>query len=162
MTMKYLIATIALIVSAAAATCALTFHFACDPQVTAAVAKRDAMEWLRTDFQLTDAQFARIKQLHESYSSVCDKHCQDIMDAAAARDQVKIDKPADAAALAAANQKVENLRRACETAIAAHVRQCAAEMSPEAGQRYLALVLPKIADFDHQAAPDVRLNKHAP
>ena len=25
-------------------------------------------------------------------------------------------------------------------------------------ERYLALVLPKIADFDHRAAPDVRLS----
>jgi hypothetical protein len=31
-------------------------------------------------------------------------------------------------------------------------------MSPQDGQRYLALVLPKIADFDHQAAPDLHLN----
>jgi DNA-directed RNA polymerase specialized sigma24 family protein len=29
-------------------------------------------------------------------------------------------------------------------------------MSPQDGQRYLALLLPKIADFDHQAAPDLR------
>jgi hypothetical protein len=48
----------------------------------------------------------------------------------------------------------------CESAIATHVRECAAHMSPEAGRRYLALVLPKIKDFDHQAPPDLQLNKH--
>jgi hypothetical protein len=31
-------------------------------------------------------------------------------------------------------------------------------MSPAAAQRYLALVLPKIKDFDHAAAPDLQLN----
>lgn len=160
--MKYLIATITVIVAVAAATCAFAFHWACNPQVAAAVAKRDALEWLRTDFQLTDAQFARIKQLHESYSSVCDQHCQEIMAAATARERIKSDKPGDFSALAAANKQVEDLRHLCETAIATHVRQCAAEMSPEAGQRYLALVLPKIANFDHRAAPDVQLNMRAP
>jgi hypothetical protein len=33
-------------------------------------------------------------------------------------------------------------------------------MSPQAGERYLALVLPKIKDFDHQAAPDLQLSHH--
>jgi len=80
------------------------------------------------------------------------------MDAARARDDVKKTSN-DAAVIAAANKRVEDLRQVCETAIAAHVRQCAAEMSPSARDRYLALVLPKIADFDHQAPPDLQLNR---
>ena len=58
----------------------------------------------------------------------------------------------------AAEQKIQELRTHCETAITRHVRQVAALMSPEDGQRYLALILPKIADFDHQTAPDLHLN----
>lgn len=157
--MKYLLTTLAAIAVAAAATCALGFHFSGDARVKAAVAKRDAMEWLRTDFELTDTQFAKIKQLHESYSLVCEKHCMDIMHAVGARNELKASGSPDAAALAAADKQIEELRRICETAIAAHVRQCAAEMSPAARDRYLALVLPKIADFDHQAPPDLQLNQ---
>jgi hypothetical protein len=140
---------------------AITYRVTLDPEVKAAVEKRDAMEWLRADFDLTDAQFAKIKQLHDSYSVVCEKHCNDIMDAARARDALKAKPSADAGALAAAEKRVQELREICETAIAAHVRQCAGEMSPAASQRYLALVLPKIADFDHQAPPDVQINRHA-
>ena len=62
------------------------------------------------------------------------------------------------AELQAANQRLQELRLVCETAIARHVHQVATLMSPQDGQRYLALVLPKIADFDHQAAPDLHLN----
>lgn len=156
--MKYFLGTLAIIAAIAAVTCALAFHFSGDPSVKAAVAKRDALEWLRVDFELTDAQFAKIKQLHDSYSILCEKHCMDIMDAARARDDVKKTSN-DAAVIAAANKRVEDLRQVCETAIAAHVRQCAAEMSPSARDRYLALVLPKIADFDHQAPPDLQLNR---
>jgi hypothetical protein len=158
--MKYLFATLALIVAAAAVTCALAFHFAGDSEVKAAVAKRDALEWLRAEFQLTDSQFTNIKQLHDSYSVVCEKHCMDIMGAARARDELR-KSSTDAAAIAAAEKRVQDLRLVCETAIAAHVRHCAAQMSPEAGQRYLALILPKIADFDHQAPPDLQLNKRS-
>ena len=158
--MKYLWATLALIAVAAAVTCALAFHFAGDPEVKSAVAKRDALEWLRAEFQLTDTQFARIKQLHDSYSVVCEKHCMDIIEATRVRENLK-KTSTDAAAIAAAEKRVQDMRLECENAIAGHVRQCAAEMSPEAGQRYLALILPKIADFDHQAPPDLQLNKRS-
>lgn len=157
--MRHLITTLAILATLAAVTCFATYRLSGDPTVKAAVEKRDAMEWLRTDFQLTDAQFARIKQLHDSYSVVCEKHCMDIMNATRARNELKASPSADAAAVAAADKRVEELRRICETAIAAHVRQCAAEMSPASRDRYLALVLPKIADFDHQAPPDLQLNK---
>ena len=158
--MKYLIGTLALIAAIAATTCVLAFHFGGDPDVKAAVARRDALEWLRTDFQLTDSQFEKIKQLHDSYSLVCEDHCRAIQQASRARSQLKATST-DAAAISVADKRVEDLRQICETAIAAHVRQCAAEMSPDAAQRYLALVLPKIADFDHHAPPDIQLNaKH--
>jgi hypothetical protein len=83
------------------------------------------------------------------------------MDAARARDALKANSTSNAAALAVAEKRVQELRGICETAIAAHVRQCAGEMSPAASQRYLALVLPKIADFDHHAPPDLQVNRHA-
>jgi hypothetical protein len=115
------------------------------------------MEWLRVDFQLTEAQFAAIQKLHDDYSAVCEEHCRAIQEATRERSALKTSGAADTAALAAADRKVEELRLVCESAIATHVRQCAAHMSPTAGERYLALVLPKIKDFDHEAAPDVQL-----
>lgn len=159
--MKHLLTTLAVLAALAAVTCWATFWMTGDRGVKAAVEKRDAMEWLRTDFTLTDAQFAKIKQLHDSYSVVCEKHCMDIMHATRARNDLRASPAPNATATAAADKRVEELRLICETAIAAHVRQCAAEMAPAARDRYLALVLPKIADFDHQAPPDLRLNQRS-
>ncbi len=154
--MKHLIATLALLTVVAGAAGFVTFRASHDSPVQAALARQDPMEWLRADFQLTDAQFAAIKQLHDSYSVVCEEHCRQIQVATRARAELKAANAA-APALAAANQRVEELRLVCESAIATHVRHCAAQMSPAAGERYLALVLPKIKDFDHLAAPDVQL-----
>jgi hypothetical protein len=156
--MKYLVSTLALLVGIAAAVGFVTYRASGDQAVKAALSQRDAMEWLRADFQLTAAQFAAIKKLHDSYSLVCEDHCRDIQQAEQARAALKSQANADPASVAAADRRVEELRLVCESAIAAHVRQCASEMSPPAAQRYLALVLPKIKDFDHQAAPDVQLN----
>ena len=157
--MRHLLTTLLVLTGLAAVTCLATFWMSGDPSVRAAVEKRNAMEWLRADFALTDAQFAKIKKLHDSYSVVCEKHCMDIMHATRARNELKASPSVDATATAAADKRVEELRLICEMAIAAHVRQCAAEMSPSARDRYLALVLPKIADFDHQAPPDLQLNQ---
>ncbi|HEX2851982.1 MAG TPA: periplasmic heavy metal sensor [Opitutaceae bacterium] len=158
--MKHLVLTAALVATIAGAVGFFSFRTSSDPAVAAALARRDAMAWLRTDFQLTDAQFAAIKQLHDSYSVVCEEHCRAIQAATRARNELKARAEGDAAAFAAADRRVEELRLVCESAIATHVRQCAAEMSPPAGRRYLALVLPKIRDFDHIAAPDLHLNRH--
>ena len=159
--MKYLLSTIAVVAVIAVAVGFFSYRASGDSAVQQALAQRDAMEWLRTDFHLTDSQFAVIKRLHDAYSTVCEEHCREIQEAINARTLLKEAANPNPAAIAAADRRVEQLRLVCESAIATHVRQCAAEMSPEAGQRYLALVLPKIKDFDHHAAPDLQLSHHA-
>jgi hypothetical protein len=158
--MKYLLATIAIVLLLAVATAALTYRMAGNRDVKAAMAKGDAMEWLRVEFNLDATQYAKIKQLHEAYSTVCEEHCRAIQVANREWNQLRADGSIEPAVLAAAEQKVQALRLECETAIAAHVRHCASLMSPADGARYLALVLPKIRDFDHRSAPDVQLSAH--
>jgi hypothetical protein len=156
--MRYLLSTIALLVFAAAATGLLCYRLSSDASLHAAAMKGDAMQWLRDDFHLDDRQFAAIRELHEAYAGTCAEHCRLIQEATKARDALAAAQGCDAAALAAAGRQVQEMRAVCESAIAAHVRKVAALMAPEDGRRYLALVLPKIADFDHTVAPDLRLN----
>lgn len=158
--MKHLVSTILLVIAAAGVTGFVAFRTTAESSVARALTKQDAMEWLRADFELTDAQFAAIKQLHDAYSVTCEEHCREIIEAAGVRNRLTSSLQTDAAALAAADRRVEELRTLCESALDAHIRRCASHMSPEAGQRYLALVLPKIKDFDHLAAPNIQLSKH--
>lgn len=158
--MKYLLATIGLLIAVAGAVGLASFKFGSKSEVHEALLRRDALAWLKADFHLNDAQFAAIRKLHESYSVVCEEHCRAIQEAAAARSALKSAAQPDAGAIAAAERRWQETRQICETAIATHVRQVAAEMAPAEGRRYLALVLPKIADFDHRAAPDLGLNVH--
>lgn len=153
--MKYFAATIAIVLLVAAAVSFVSYRLGIDPTLHSAVARGDAMEWLRADFHLTDEQFAQVKKLHEDYLPSCEEHCRLIREANEALKQSANQEPA---ARAAAEKRLQELRTHCETAITRHVRQVAACMSPHDGQRYLALVLPKLADFDHTAAPDLGLN----
>ena len=153
--MKYLLGTIAVLVLVAAAMGFVCYRLSGDAALHAAAARGDAMAWLRADFHLDDRQFAEVKKLHDAYAPSCEEHCRLIQEATRARDAFKA---ADPAAVAAAEQKLQELRATCETAITVHVRSVAVQMSPEAGRRYLALVLPRIAGFDHTVAPDLQLN----
>jgi hypothetical protein len=154
--MKHFALTLALVALVATVTGTLAYRAGADRAVRTALAEQDAMAWLRADFGLTDTQFAAIKKLHDDYSVICEQHCLEIQDATRRLRSLRAES-ADDARLATAQQEVERLRLVCESAIATHVRRCAAEMSPDAGQRYLALVLPKIKDFDHLAPPDLKL-----
>jgi hypothetical protein len=157
--MKNLVTTLVVLALIAGITCFVSYRVSGDPKLKDALTQGDALQWLKVEFKLTDAQFARIKTLHDSYSLECEKHCAAIQEAERAKEVAEA-QAVGPQQLAELERQLEGLRDTCENAIAAHARRCAAEMSPEAGERYLALVLPKIADFDHQAPPDVRLNRH--
>src|SRR5688572_3881083 len=103
--MKHLISTIAVLVAVAAAAGVIAFRATNDADVARALAKQDTMEWLRADFKLTDAQFAAIKKLHDSYSIVCEEHCREIQRAVRARNDLKASANPEAAALAAAERR---------------------------------------------------------
>ncbi len=157
--MRQLIITFAVVALLAAVVGFTAFHLTGDAAVRAALEQRDAMAWLRSEFSLSNEQYQRIKSLHDSYSLECADHCRAIQEAEQARDALKAEH-ADSGRLAEADRQVQHLEKVCEDAITSHVRRCAAEMSPAAGERYLALVLPKITAFDHRAPPDVGVNPH--
>ncbi|QYM78236.1 hypothetical protein K0B96_13115 [Horticoccus luteus] len=107
-----------------------------------ALTERDALAWLRADFKLTDEQFAAIKRLHEAYGKECAEHCAAIL---AARER---QAPAD---------EMERLESRCEQSMTEHFQHVAALMAPAEGRRYLAIVLPRVASYDHHGAPSVRV-----
>jgi len=140
---KNLLLTFAIVMAA----CALSFGVfyaasGAPAEVRRAARERDAMAWMRLEFKLDDAQFAAIKRLHEDYRDVCAGHCAAIM--AAERRQAP---PAEVAAL----------EKTCVEAMTTHFKRVAALMPPGQGGRYLAIVLPRIADFDHRGAPNVQV-----
>lgn len=130
---------------AALAACAVAFgvFYAIndDPALRRAAREGDAMAWLRSEFQLDDAQFTAIKKLHDDYGSVCAGHCAAIMEAR--------QRSAPAAEIA-------RLEQTCVDAMTAHFRQVAALMPPGEGARYLTTVLPRVAKYEHQAAPNLQ------
>jgi hypothetical protein len=142
--MKNLLLTAVLILATCGLSYGIFYTASRDPKaLREALAERDAMAWLKSDFKLTDAQFAAIKRLHDDYYVECSDHCAAILDA---REQ---HAPAP---------EIARLEDICERSMTEHFKKVAALMSPEEGPHYLAVVLPKVANYDHHGAPSLQVS----
>jgi len=155
--MKNFLLTFLAVLAAGVLAAGAFFRWHYDDALHAAAQQRDAMKWLRTEFHLSDAQFAAVAKLHEDYSVECAGHCAAIGSARAELAAAeKSGQPA--ATLAALRRNVAEREFACRTAIGAHLRKVAALMPQGEGARYLQLLLPRVENYRHQGAPTVRLD----
>lgn len=139
--MRNWLLTLAIAVAACAASFGAFYAMNREPRaIREATERGDAMEWLRTEFKLTDTQYAAIKQLHDRYGTVCARHCSAIM-AAEHR--------------GAPRAEVAALESECVRSMTDHFHQVAALMAPEQGQRYLSIVMPRVLDYDHRGTPNL-------
>ena len=104
--------------------------------------EEDQLAWLTREFQLTPAQAAAVEKLQADYQPVCAGHCQLIM---AARTRLAA-APGDAAV----QMEITRLEQVCSDATRRHLHEVAAQMTPEQGHRFLALVEPKLSRQTHQ------------
>jgi hypothetical protein len=140
---RNLLVTLGLVVAVCAGAFGAFFAANREPaDLRRAALENNAMEWLRSDFHPNPAQFAAIRALHADFARECSVHCAAIT--AARR---RHDTPAAIA-------KLEDF---CVRAMTEHFHRVAALMPPGEGRRYLAVVLPRIADYGHGGAPDLRM-----
>ncbi len=98
------------------------------------------LAWLKEEFHLSDAEFERISQMHDSYLTGCAQRCQLINEKNKA---LKV-------LLAATNtitQQIQNtlaeaaqLRAECQAKMLQHFYEVSRTMPPEQGKRYLEWV----------------------
>jgi len=140
--MKNFLITLGAAIAACVVAFGISYAWNDNRAMRAAAREGDAMAWLRLEFRLDDGQFSAIKRRHDDYSIVCGEHCAAIM---AARERQ------------ASSAEVAALEKICVDAMTGHFRQVAALMPPGQGDRYLAMVLPRIAGYSHAGAPNVRV-----
>ena len=98
----------------------------------------DDLRWLRDEFHLSDAEMARIRQLHEGYRPQCARMCA-LIAAKNAEVQAALGNGTNVTAEA---QKVladlGALRAQCRAQMLQHFAAVSQAMPPEQGRRYLA------------------------
>ena len=97
----------------------------------------DDLCWLRDEFHLSDAEMARVRQLHEGYMPQCAKMCALI---AAKQAEVQTALGSGTNVTAGAQKKLTELgelRAQCQAQMIQHFVTVSQAMPPEQGRRYL-------------------------
>jgi len=98
----------------------------------------DDLDWLRTEFRLSDAEMARIRDLHQGYLPKCQEFCDRI---AAKKREIAATLSSDTNLTTAVEQKlseVASFRAQCQAAMLRHFVEVSRVMPPAQGKRYLA------------------------
>jgi hypothetical protein len=109
----------------------------------------DDLNWLRLEFHLSDADMARIREMHEGYLPKCAEMCAKI---AAAKRELDSLVGTNANLTAEAQAKVKeiaDLRALCQSQMLEHFVAVSQAMPPTQGARYLA-EMKKLTLGDHE------------
>ena len=96
--------------------------------------------WLRSEFKLTDAQFAQIKSLHEKYSGQCGVMCGEIARVNARLDRLISANQEVTPELSSAMDEAARVQVNCRRAMLSHIYEVAAAMETKQGGRYLQMM----------------------
>src|ERR1051326_2734870 len=107
------------------------------------------LAWLKKEFRLSDAEYARITELHAAYLPACQQRCQRI---AAKNAELKELLARNNAVTPEIEQKLAEaaqLTAECQAAMLKHFYAVSQTMPPVEGQHYLAWVQEKTFLADH-------------
>jgi small-conductance mechanosensitive channel len=98
------------------------------------------LAWLKKEFKLSDAEFARILQLHEAYLPQCRERCMRVKDQDAKLQQLLAQAKAVTPEVQSLLAERAKTRAECEAEMLKHFLEVSRTMPPQQGQRYLAWV----------------------
>jgi uncharacterized membrane protein len=107
-----------------------------------AVARSDqpALAWMKHEYRLDDAQFARLSQLHDAYRPTCMEMCRKIDSKNAQIAELLASKNIVTPEIRQALAEAAEIRAECEAAMLEHFYNVAQTMPSEQGKRYLAWI----------------------
>lgn len=129
--------------AAAAAFC--VYFFCATAPARAMLAKPEGeLDWLRHEFNLTDAQFVRISEMHAAYRPKCDEMCVKIAEANSQLDSLIGSQKAVTPEIEAALKRCASVQEECRQAMLGHAYAVSNEMGPGNGSRYLKMVKARV------------------
>jgi hypothetical protein len=119
---------------------------------TRALLRSDTPElaWLKEEFNLSDAEFKRISDLHGTYLPLCKERCRQIDEI---NDQLKILLSKASTVTPEIEAKLAEsaaLRLKCQEAMLSHFLAVSKAMPPEQGKRYLAWIEQRTFMSEHR------------
>jgi hypothetical protein len=98
------------------------------------------LAWLKQEFHVSDAEFARICRMHEAYLPECHHRCQRIQEQNEQLHELLARSTNVTPQVQALLAERAKTRGECEAAMLSHFLAVSQTMPPEEGRRYLAWV----------------------
>lgn len=102
--------------------------------------RQPELVWLKQEFKLSDAEFARVSQLHEAYLPQCRERCRLIRQMNEQLSRLLATSSGVTPAVETALAERATMRGECQAAMLKHFFEVSRTMPPEQGRRYLAWV----------------------
>src|SRR5579859_1099413 len=96
--------------------------------------------WLKKEFHLSDAEFARVTALHEAYLPQCAQRCQHIAEQNGKLEELLSQSSTVTPEISNLLLDRARLRAECEAEMLKHFLEVSRTMPPEQGRRYLQWV----------------------
>jgi len=98
------------------------------------------LAWLKHEFQLNDAEFQHIADLHQGYKPRCEEMCRRIAEKKSEMRQLLAAGETNTVAWEQKLAEASTLRLQCQTNMLLHFISVSRQMPPEQGRRYLAWI----------------------
>jgi len=98
----------------------------------------DSLDWLRQEFHLSDAEMARMHELHDGYLPKCGEMCSKIDAKKLELDEVLVGTTNVSDVAKQKLTELAILRSQCQAQMLEHFIEVSQAMPPEQGRRYLA------------------------
>lgn len=102
--------------------------------------RQPELVWLKQEFKLSDAEFARVSQMHDAYLPQCRERCRLIRQMNDRLGQLLATTSNVTPEIESALAERATMRSECQTAMLKHFFEVSRTMPPEQGRRYLAWV----------------------
>ena len=133
-----LILVLGLVAAAVAYGC---IYFACTASARSLQqSKRPELAWLKEEFNLSDAEFKRVAELHAAYLPQCAEMCRQIDDQNQRLRKLLTATNQMTTEIEAAIAESSRLRGECQSNMLKHFYEVSRTMPPDQGRRYLAWV----------------------
>ena len=101
---------------------------------------RPELAWLKSEYHLSDAQFAEVVRLHDAYKPKCAEMCRRIDEQNARVQKLLAATNTVTPEIKQALAQAAQLRAECESAMMQHFYEVSRAMPSDQGKRYLAWV----------------------
>ena len=126
-----------------------------------AQASGPGLDWLQTEFHLSDAEFRRVSELHGAYLPACRERCAVIDAKSAEVRDLLVKSGAVTPEVERALADAARLRGECQTAMLRHFVEVSRAMPPEQGKRYLDWICARTLAPQHDSmAPAAAAHEH--